>query len=486
MTYMKQKIYINKQILNSDQYRAARRASKLLQAEGFEVYVIGGAVRDIYLGIDPKDYDLVTNAKPDQISQISEFARSKYKDTAQAYGVSRVSILINRSKNEYVEIEIATYRKDIEAHLGRKLTKVQFSHLEDDVIRRDFTINALALDLTDNTILDLVEGIADLERKTLRFIGKPDARIKEDPLRILRAIRLKNELNFAYESNTRKAIIDTVKKDTVSTIVVERLRDELTRMIVSKSRSKILKDMLELKLLNKILPEVHNMVDTEQPVSLHYEGDVWKHTLLALDSLPIAPGKRLAWATLLHDVGKPATQTFPKSDKDRIRFSEHYSVGAQMAQEILTRLKFSNRDTEEIAWMVHHHLAIDAVFKMRPGRRQHMFSHPAFLDLIVLHEADARATWHLNKQGQIIKPKPDFRRIKDLYSEYEKKRSNPLPSLKSDLGIDGFWLKQNFAIENGPMLGELLHEMNEAYLDGKLRSTSSAKTFVLNKLNSKN
>src|SRR3990167_7896019 len=168
-------------------YVAAAKASRGLVSHGYEAYVIGGAVRDILLGKLPKDFDLVTNATPEEVLQMPEFAKAHYKDTAQAYGVTRVKLDIDIGDEQHTsEIEIATYRRDIEAHLGRKATKVEFTHLEDDLERRDFTINALALDLLNDYLIDYVDGLADIDLRKLRFIGEPMQRIGEDPLRILR------------------------------------------------------------------------------------------------------------------------------------------------------------------------------------------------------------------------------------------------------------------------------------------------------------
>ncbi len=173
-------------------YQAALKVARLLNQQKFDAYLIGGAVRDILLGYLPKDFDLVTNAKPEQILALAGLEKSKITDSAQAYGITRVQVTLeNRGKQFAAMVEVATYRRDIEAHLGRKATKIEFADLETDVNRRDFTINGLALDLANDYLVDYVGGLRDLDAKLIRFIGTPAARIAEDPLRILRAVRLK-------------------------------------------------------------------------------------------------------------------------------------------------------------------------------------------------------------------------------------------------------------------------------------------------------
>jgi hypothetical protein len=190
-------------------YESAIVAARILNQHGFEAYIVGGAVRDLWLNLEPKDFDLVTNATPEQIMAMSEFKQSKYNVPAQAFGVTRV-ILSHRDINH--ELEIATFRQDIKAHRGRKATTVVFADIEADVLRRDFTINALALDPSINQVIDYVDGIDDLQGKCVRFIGKPAERIREDPLRIMRAIRFKNQLGFSYHLQTIAGIRQAVTR----------------------------------------------------------------------------------------------------------------------------------------------------------------------------------------------------------------------------------------------------------------------------------
>ncbi|MGZ6005414.1 MAG: CCA tRNA nucleotidyltransferase [Candidatus Saccharimonadales bacterium] len=445
-------------------YETALMAAQILGRSGFHAYIIGGAVRDICLGLNPKDFDLVTNATPEQIMNIPEFRHSNYKDPAQAFGVTRVRFYNRGIVNE---LEIATFRKDIEAHKGRKATKIQFTDLEEDVERRDFTINALALDTETGFIIDYVGGIDDLIAKKIKFIGKPGDRIIEDPLRLMRAIRIKNNLGFDYLPATKKAIQEATKLGLAETIAIDRLRDEINRMLVHPSRRSSLYDLNSFGILERILPEVTAGIGVQQPPQFHAEGDVWQHELLIMDYLPSNPSRRLAWAALLHDIGKVPTSRKPRNNEGRIRFDRHYAVGAEMAKTILRRLNFSNKDIREITWMIYYHMAIDDLPNMRPSHQQRMMGHPAFADLLELHKADAAASWR-PKESHGIKPK--FKEIEDVWAKYQAQEpAKQQPSLKRDLGIDGNWLTKNFGDElkhrDGKAIGKVLETLDEAYRD---------------------
>lgn len=444
-------------------FAAAKQATNVLNNHGFKAYIIGGAVRDLWLGLQPKDFDLVTNATPNEVMALPEFKQSSYKDTAQAFGVTRVGFENHHGKHQ---LEIATFRKDIEAHKGRRATRIAFADLEDDVSRRDFTINALALDPSTGQIIDYVGGIDDLEQKMIRFIGGPLARIKEDPLRILRAIRFKTQLEFFYAPRTAQAIKKAVQQDLVETIAPDRLQIELTNLLLHPNRRQAVQDLDEFGIMDRILPEVTAGKGTVQPGQFHAEGDVWHHELLILDYLPPHPSKRLAWAALLHDIGKPPTATPNRGGRDRIRFNRHYAVGAELAKTVLKRLKFSNHDINDISWMVYNHMAIDDLPSMRPSHQQRMLGHPAFEDLLKLHRADAAASWRPNRRHDKV---PRFYKLERLWHDYQAKPPKQRqPSLKRDLGIDGRWLLDTFNERyhpSGPLIGKVLAELEEWYKD---------------------
>lgn len=452
-------------------FESAKEAAEILRKNGFEAYIIGGAVRDMWLGREPKDFDLVTNARPEQIMKIPRFKQSGYKDTAQAFGVTRVTFSHHWKTNE---LEIATFRKDIEAHLGRKATKIEYADLEDDVKRRDFTINALALDTSTDFVIDYVGGIDDLNDKCVRFIGNPLDRINEDPLRLVRAVRFKNQLDFTYHRQTVEAIKTAVKCGYVEKIAVDRLRDELTNMLIHPSRRNAINDLDEFGILDLVLPEVTAGKGVEQPNEYHAEGDVWQHELLILKYLPDNPSRRMAWAALLHDIGKVPTMIKPRTIDGRIRFDRHYAVGAEMAKTILYRLKFSNRDVEEISWIIYNHMIVDDLPQMRPSHQQKILGHPAFEDLLEMHRADAASSW---RPGESHDSKPKFRDIERLWHQYQSKSPElRQPSLKDDLGIDGNWLVNQFKDEfgeiSGPVIGKVLSELDELYRDEGVKDVS--------------
>lgn len=445
-------------------YGAAVAAATILKNRGFQTYIIGGAVRDLWLDREPKDFDLVTDATPAQITSLPEFRRSVYKDTAQAFGVTRARF---EYRGAVSELEIATFREDLEAHRGRRATRIAFADLEADVRRRDFTINALALDPVTGFITDYAGGIEDLQRKSVRFIGAPAERIREDPLRVMRAIRFKNQLGFSYHYTTQRAIKAAVKRGAVETIAVDRLRDELTNLLVLANRRQALLDLDEFGILERVLPEVTAGKGVAQPPQFHAEGDVWQHQLLIMDCLPTHPSRRLAWAALLHDIGKGPTSIKPHSASGRIRFDRHYAVGAELAKAALQRLRFSNRDIRDITWMIHYHMAVDDLPAMRPSHQQRMLGHPAFEDLLELHRADAAASW---RPGEPRDHKPHFKKIEQLWRQYQSQPpTQRQPSLKHDLGIDGTWLlrlfNKEFGITGSPVVGQVLHSLDEWYRD---------------------
>jgi poly(A) polymerase len=450
----------------SHDFGAAKWVADVLDRHGYRAYIIGGAVRDLYIGHEPKDFDLATNATPDDIMRLYEFQHSKYKDAAQAYGVTRVSFEFDRC---LVELEVATFRRDMEAHRGRKATQVEYVDLEEDVMRRDFTINALALDTATDQIIDFVGGIDDIDAKIIRFIGDPATRIREDPLRIMRAVRFKNQLGMIYSRSTSLAIEKAVHAGVIEDIATDRMRDELTRLLLHPSRRNAVGDLYAFGILERTLPEVTAGKGVRQPHRFHAEGDVWQHEQLILDYLPHSPTKRLVWAALLHDIGKGPTRIAPKDSHDHARFDRHYAVGAEMAKTILRRLHFSTRDTNDICWMIYNHMAIDDLPEMRPNGQQRMMGHPAFEDLLELHRADAAASWRPGRHHS----KPQFRAIERIWHDYQQKSvDKQQPSLKHDLGIDGTWLMKRFGARytlSGPLIGKILQDLDEWYRDEGVR-----------------
>jgi tRNA nucleotidyltransferase/poly(A) polymerase len=294
-------------MIAEEQLKAAAAIAQRLRAAGYQAYFAGGCVRDLLLGRQPKDYDVATSARPEQVFSI--FPR--------AYGVgAHFGVVLVPLEREGAEIvtEVATFRSDGVYSDGRHPDAVRYStDPKEDVLRRDFTINGMLLDppafeqtgSAEKAVLDWVGGRADLRAGLVRAIGDAGRRFEEDKLRMLRAVRFAARFGFELEAQTRRAIRALAAK--IHEVSRERVRDELTRMLTEGQARQAFELLDETGLLVQILPEVSAMHGVEQPPEFHPEGDVWVHTLMLLARLPVGASPTLAWAALLHDVGKPAT-----------------------------------------------------------------------------------------------------------------------------------------------------------------------------------
>lgn len=358
----------------------ARRVAARLHEAGFQSVFAGGCVRDALLGRAPKDTDIATNATPDEVARVYPGARF----IGKAFGVTLVS-----EGGRY--FEVATFRQDISYSDGRRPDVVKFAGAEADAHRRDFTINGLFYEPSTSTILDFVGGCDDVQRRIVRAIGDAERRFEEDHLRLLRAVRFANTLNFTIAPETFSAIKKLAPK--INRISPERIFTELTRIWVeSKQPGKALEMLRETGLLAETLPEVLAMAGVEQPPQFHPEGDAFTHTALALDQLK-SPDAKLAWAVLLHDVGKPPTYTEEKTAEGvRIHFHGHAGVGAQMADEILRRLRASNEFREAVVHSVKNHMRFIDWPNMKQATRRKIVAHPLFPMDIELHRADCLAS----------------------------------------------------------------------------------------------
>lgn len=420
---------------------------KKLRSKKHEAYFAGGYVRDLKLGKLPHDIDIATSAKPTTIEKLFK----KTVPTGKAFGVIRV-------KEKGYWFEVATFRIDLPNGDNRRPGGVKFTSAKEDAKRRDFTVNALFYDPLKNEIIDYVNGLKDLKNKELKFIGSAQKRIDEDYLRLLRAVRFKTALNFKMS----KKDLDTIKKNSkkITSVSAERIQDELTKMLVHKTRAKAIVNLKSLGLLKEILPEVQKMVGVKQPPQFHSEGDVWKHTILALKSLPDETPIEVAWATLLHDIGKTPTQRTPeKHGTDRIRFSGHDVVGAKMVQAILKRLKFSRKKTEKIVWLVKNHLRLIQIQEMRKSKQRRLIQHPYFYDFLALSHADISASLGNGKPNY-----KDYNFAMKLLEEEQKR-----PDIeKLEKIISGHKIMKKFKLKPGPHIGKILEKIHDAYLEGKI------------------
>jgi poly(A) polymerase len=439
--------------------RHAIHVVRELRRHGFQSYLAGGCVRDMVLGLNPTDYDVTTDATPDDVMRIFP---ETYAVGAQ-FGV--VLVPVPKEGREFDPagpphpIEVATFRSDGLYTDGRHPDKVQYSQApEEDVQRRDFTINGLLMDpLADDRVLDFVGGRADLESGIVRAIGDPPRRFQEDKLRMLRGVRFAARFGYTIDPATFTAMKRLAPG--ILQVSRERVRDELTKMLTEGSARQAFELLDEAGLLQEVLPEITRMHGVEQPPQFHPEGDVWVHTMMLLAQLPVGCSRTLAWGALLHDVGKPSTF---RVAPDRIRFDGHVEVGVAMAREICHRLHFSNDDTEQILALVANHMRFKDVERMKPSTLKRFLRLPKFEEHLELHRIDCKAS-HGGLKCY------DFAAEAVRSIPQEEIRPEPLLS-GSDLIAMGF--------KPGPNFKEILAAVEDAQLEGRVRTREEAEAWV--------
>jgi len=359
----------------------AERVCRTLRDAGHPAYFVGGCVRDILLGREPADYDVATDATPDRVQQLFPHSLA----VGAQFGV--IVVTENSASGDPLQVEVATFRSDIGYSDGRHPDRVIYARTpQEDVQRRDFTINALLLDPETNEILDFIGGRDDLRAGIIRAIGDAEARFREDKLRMVRAVRFAARFRYAIEDATLAAIVKLAPE--IRQVSAERIRDELTKLLTEGQARRGFELLDETRLLPELLPEIERMKGVEQPPQFHPEGDVWVHTLLMIQELPPKCPATLAWGVLLHDVGKPPTFKPPSGPGDRIRFDEHAEVGTRMAEEICRRLRFSNEDTAQIAALVANHMRFKDVPQMKPATLKRFVRLDHFEEHMELHRLD--------------------------------------------------------------------------------------------------
>ncbi len=417
-----------------------------LQSRSYRVFLVGGCVRDLLLGAQPKDFDLATDATPGQILACFPNANR----VGAHFGV----ILVNE---DLQQVEIATFRSDHSYEDGRRPEAVSFeTDPRQDVLRRDFTINALLMDPGTCEVIDYVGGRADLESGIVRAIGDPERRFTEDHLRMLRAIRFAARLNFVIEPKTMAAMQRL--HASILRIAPERIRDELGRILTDGNARRGFELLDESGLLADLLPEVAAMKGVEQPPQYHPEGDVWIHTLLLLEGLRL-PTLTQAWGALLHDVGKPPTF---RVAPDRIRFDGHAEVGAEMAAGILHRLRFSIEDTARITALVANHMRFKDVLNMRQSTLKRFLRMDHFAEHLELHRLDCGASHGHMENYEFVR-----RKLGELPLEVLKP---PRLLTGNDLLTAGY--------KAGPRFHQILHAVEDAQLEGVLQTPEQAAVFV--------
>ncbi len=433
---------------------------KTLRQNGFQAYLVGGCVRDLLLEREPKDYDVATNASPQQVMRIFP---ETYAVGAQ-FGVVLVPApdSLRPEGSETISkshaVEVATFRSDIGYSDGRHPDEVRFSQRpEEDVARRDFTINGMMFDPVSGEVLDFVGGRSDLKARLIRTIGDPNQRFAEDKLRMLRAIRFAARFEYAIDPGTFAAIQQMAGEIVV--VSRERVRDELTRMLTEGYGHRAFQLLDESGLLVHVLPEISAMKGVEQPAAFHPEGDVFVHTLLLLDYLPQPCPVTLAWGALLHDVGKPPTFRIAP---DRIRFDNHAEVGVKMAEEICRRLRFSNDDTEQTLALVDNHMRFGHATRMKESTLKKFLRMPAFHEHLSLHRADCLASHRNLATYEFIQ---------------RKQQEIPPEKMRPTVLVTGDDLIEQGHVP-GPKFREILEAVEDAQLEGRFNSRDAALDFV--------
>jgi putative nucleotidyltransferase with HDIG domain len=423
----------------------ARAVIAKLRSAGHKAWLVGGCVRDILLGCQPKDFDVATDARPDRIMDL--FPNSGR--VGAHFGVVLVRDLLS-------QVEVATFRSDHDYEDGRHPGAVHFeSDPREDVLRRDFTINGLMMDPDTGEVLDYVGGRADLEAGVVRAIGDPAARFREDHLRMLRAIRFAARLNFRIAPSTFEAIRSNQRL--ILRVSAERIRDEIVRILTEGGARRGFEMLDGSGLLDDILPEVAAMKGVEQPPEYHPEGDVWTHTLLLLEQLE-HPSATLALGALLHDVGKPPTFRVA----ERIRFDGHVEGGVLLAHDILSRLRFSREQMEQVEALVANHMKFKDVPQMKESTLKRFLRLPSFDEHLELHRLDCLSSNKRLESYELVRAK--------LAQMPEEHLKPPRLLTGADLIAAGY--------HPGPRFSEILRAVEDAQLEGRIQSVGEAMELV--------
>jgi poly(A) polymerase len=470
-------------LAQSEKFEAAVRIARTLRDAGYEAYLAGGCVRDLLLGHEPKDYDVATSATPDVV--LGMFARTFA--VGAHFGVVLVQdeeICAADAEGEKAVTEVATFRSDGAYSDGRRPDEVKYTgSAEEDVQRRDFTINGLLLDAlraaemqaagpsaslrfaeddseTDAlrlAVIDHVGGLADLDAGIIRAIGRPERRFEEDQLRLLRAVRFAARFRFEIEPATMAAMRRLAAK--VQGVSRERVRDELTRMLTEGKARGAFELLDETDLLVQVLPEISRMKGVAQPKQFHPEGDVWIHTRMLLEQLEPGCALTLAWGALLHDVGKPSTF---REAPDRIRFDGHVEVGAAIAAEICRRFRFSNEETRQILALIENHMRFADAQRMKASTLKRFFRLENFEQHLALHRMDCMAA-----SGNL----DHWNFVRERYEAMPEEAVRPAPLITGrELIAAGY--------TPGAQFKQMLNAVEDAQLEGAIATADEAMAWV--------
>lgn len=426
----------------------ARRLVQRLRDAGHVAYYAGGCVRDRLLGSDPHDYDIATDARPEQVQALF---RRTYAVGA-AFGV----IVVLEDGHEF---QIATFRSDAAYIDGRHPSGVVFTTAREDAERRDFTVNGMFFDPIAGEVIDYVDGQRDLAAKVLRAIGDPEARFREDRLRMLRAVRFATVLGFEIDASTWSAVCANAAH--IHDVSAERIREELVKTLVHPNRLRGF-DLLDASgLLHEILPEMDALKGCTQPEQFHPEGDVWVHTRIMLGLLPPREvSVPLVFSVLLHDIDKPTTRTVDETG--RIRFNGHDRAGARTTERIMERLRFSRAEIDATCEAVAQHMVFKDVQQMRVAKLKRFMARPTFEDEMELHRVDCTSSHGLLDNYDFLRAKSD---------EFANEPLIPEPLITgNDLIALG--------LRPGPRFKEILEAVQSRQLEGTLTDRDAALAWV--------
>ena len=426
-----------------------------LRAAGHLAYFAGGCVRDLVRGQTPKDFDIATDARPEDVQKI--FSRT--------YAVgAHFGVIVVLEKDW--QFEVATFRSDGIYLDGRHPAQVSFSSPEEDARRRDFTINGMFFDPPNDAVIDFVGGREDLAAGIVRAIRDPAQRFAEDRLRLLRAVRFATVLEFEIEPVTWSAIVQAAP--TIQEISSERIREELMRIFLSPERVRGW-DLLDGSgLMKAILPEIENLKGCAQPPQFHPEGDVFRHTRLMLELLPDEVSLPLVLSVLFHDIGKPPTASVDEAG--RIRFNGHDRVGAEMTEALMQRLRFSRAEIDPTVEAVRQHMVFKDVPNMRIAKLKRFMARPTFIDELELHRVDCASSHGMLDNYEFLQRKRE---------EFANEPIIPPPLVTGDDLIA-------LGLRPGPHFGEILEAIETQQLEGTLGDRPAALAWVKKKYPSGN
>ena len=428
----------------------ARTLVERLRVAGHIAYFAGGCVRDLVRGQTPKDVDIATDARPEEVQKIFQ----------RTYAVGAHFGVIVVLENDW-QFEVATFRADGAYLDGRHPVAVNFSSPEEDARRRDFTINGMFFDPLNEAVIDFVGGRDDLKARIVRAIGDPARRFAEDRLRLLRAIRFATVLEFEIEPLTWEAIAQAAP--TIREISAERIREELVRIFLSPQRVRGW-DLLDASgLMKEILPEIEAMKGCAQPPQFHPEGDVFRHTRLMLELLSEEVSLPLVLSVLFHDIGKPPTSSVDETG--RIRFNGHDRVGAEMTVALMQRLRFSRAEIEATVEAVRQHMVFKDVPKMRIAKLKRFMARPTFADELELHRVDCASSHGMLDNYEFLQRKQE---------EFANEPIIPPPLVRGDDLIA-------LGMKPGPHFGEILESVETRQLEGELRDREEALAWIKRK-----